>query len=354
MRIGSLFSGAAGLDRAVESFFGGEVQWFSETDPAAGRVLTHHYPSVQNLGDVTQIDWQGVHPVDILCGGFPCGDVSAAGKRAGMHNTRSGLWSHMAEAIDVLRPRYVVIENVKGLLNANARRPVESDQDGVGDRPDGLVLRAMGAVLGDLSDIGGYEARWVTVSAAEAGAPHLRERVFILAIREDADQLDTPPYCPVSGRSDDLLPTPCASDRFGAGHHGEGSMDLRTTVTLLCTPTASDGAGSRICRGGDRTDEPLLGGQAREMATSWGRYESAIQRWESITRKAPPAVEPGEIIEWRLSAAFSEWMMGWPSGWVTDPAIGISRKSQLRIVGNGVVTLQAELALRILASTTVE
>jgi len=350
MRIGSLFSGAAGLDRAVASFFDADVEWFGENDPAASKVLAHHYPSVPNLGDVRNIPWKNVAPVDILCGGFPCVDVSAAGKRAGMHNTRSGLWSHMAEAIDVLHPSYVVIENVKGLLNANALRPVESDQDDLGAGSDGPVLRAMGAVLGDLSDIGGYEARWVTVSAAAAGAPHLRERVFILAIRAGAGELGSRLPCPVSGQFN-LLPTPCASDRFGAGHHGEGSMDLRTTMTLLCTPMASDSTAGKTSRGGRRADEPLLGGQAREMASSWGKYEQAIRRWEFITRKAPPAVEPGDVVDWRLSAAFSEWMMGWPRGWVTDPEIGISRKSQLCIIGNGVVSHQAELALRLLASS---
>lgn len=237
-----------------------------------------------------------------------------------MHGTTSGLWSHMASAIDALRPRYVVIENVKGLLHANAHRPVESDEDGVGRRADGLVLRAMGAVLGDISDIGGYGARWVTVPASAAGAPHLRERVFILAIRADAD-VWSPLPCPDSGREVDLLPTPCASDRFGAGRHGNGGMDLRTTVTSL--PSSGSGV-------------------------LWGKYGEAIRRWERMTRPAPPAVERGEVIDRRLSAEFSSWMMGWPPRWVTDPAIGISRKSQLRIVGNGVVCRQARLALRLL------
>lgn len=321
MRIGSLFSGAAGLDRAVASFFNGEVSWFSETDPSASLVLAHHFPDVPNWGDVAAIDWSDVPYVDVLCGGFPCVDVSAAGRRAGMHGTTSGLWSHMANAIDALRPRYVVIENVKGLLNANAHRPVESDEDGVGRGSDGPVLRAMGAVLGDISDIGGYEARWVTVSAAAAGAPHLRERVFILAVRADADELKSP-LCPVSGQEMSLLPTPCASDRFGAGQHGKGSMDLRTTVTSL----------------------PLM-----PSGVLWGKYDEAIRRWERLTRKAPPAVERGKVVDWRLSAEFASWMMGWPPGWVTDPEIGISRKNQLRIVGNGVVCRQAQLALRLLA-----
>ena len=323
MRIGSLFSGAAGLDRAVAKFFGGEVSWFSETDPAASAVLSHHFPKVPNLGDIEAISWSDVPAVDVLCGGFPCVDVSAAGRRAGMHGTTSGLWSRMADAIDALRPRYVVIENVKGLLNANAHRPVESDQDGLGGGSDGLVLRAMGAVLGDVSDIGGYEARWVTVPAAAAGAPHLRERVFILAVRADADNLKSPLACPVSGQVN-LLPTPCASDRFGAGPHGKGSMDLRTTVTTL----------------------PLSNSQVQ-----WGKYSEAIKRWERITGTvAPPAVERGKIVDWRLSAEFSSWMMGWPPGWVTDPAIGLTRKHQIRIVGNGVVCRQAQLALRLLAS----
>jgi DNA (cytosine-5)-methyltransferase 1 len=322
VRIGSLFSGAAGLDRAVAAFFDGEVSWFSENDPAASAVLSHHFPGVPNLGDIEAISWSDVPPVDILCGGFPCVDVSAAGRRAGMHGTTSGLWSRMADAIDALRPRYVVIENVKGLLNANANRPVESDEDGVGGGSDGLVLRAMGAVLGDVSDIGGYEARWVTISAAAAGAPHLRERVFILAVRADADNLRSPLYCPVSGQAVNLLPTPCASDRFGAGPHGKGSMDLRTTVTSL----------------------PLSKSQVQ-----WGKYSEAIERWERITRTAPPAVERGKIVDWRLSAEFASWMMGWPPKWVTDPEIGLTRKHQLRIVGNGVVCRQAQLALRLLA-----
>lgn len=166
---------------AVEAVFGGHTIWHSEIDPSASKVLAHRWPGIPNLGDISQIDWNTVPPVDILCGGFPCTDVSAAGKRAGMHGTRSGLWSHMAEAIDVLRPKFVVIENVRGLLNADANRPVEPDQDGVGNGSDRPVLRAIGAVLGDLADIGTYDARWVTLAAADVGAPHRRERVFIVA-----------------------------------------------------------------------------------------------------------------------------------------------------------------------------
>lgn len=91
MRIGSLFSGAGGLDMAVESVFAGRTVWHSEIDNAASKVLAHRWPDVPNLGSITEIDWATVNPVDVLCGGFPCQDVSAAGKRAGIKDgTRSG------------------------------------------------------------------------------------------------------------------------------------------------------------------------------------------------------------------------------------------------------------------------
>ena len=182
MKIGSLFTGAGMLDKAVEAAFQGTVAWQAEIDPSASKVLAYHYPDIPNLGDVTKVDWDTVERVDVLCGGFPCQDVSAAGRKAGIKDgTRSGLWSVFVEAIDALRPRFVVIENVKGLLSAKAVRTVhlESGNADVGagiDRP----LRAIGAVLGDLSERG-YNARWATVSAADAGAPHRRDRVFILA-----------------------------------------------------------------------------------------------------------------------------------------------------------------------------
>jgi DNA (cytosine-5)-methyltransferase 1 len=94
-------------------------------------------------------------------------------------------------------------------------------------------------------------------------------------------------------------------------------MDLRTTVTLL---------------------------------PAWGKYEPAIRRWEQLTRPAPAPTEPNKNGNPRLASAFSEWLMGWPQGWVTDPAIGISRNEQLRIVGNGVCSQQAAAALRYLLS----
>lgn len=170
-RIGSLFSGVGGLDLAVERIFGAHTVWVSEIDPSASKVLAKRF-GVPNLGDITKIDWDTVPEIDILTGGFPCQDVSAAGLRAGMtHGTRSGLWAIMAEAIAALDPKVVVIENVRGLLSAQA-----TDSD----------TRAIAQVLEDLAAIG-YDARWITVPASAVGAPHKRERVFIVAVRAVSD-----------------------------------------------------------------------------------------------------------------------------------------------------------------------
>jgi DNA (cytosine-5)-methyltransferase 1 len=156
VRIGSLFAGIGGFDLAAR-WMGWETAWFSEIDPYASAVLAKHWPNVPNHGDITQIDFTQVEPVDMLCGGFPCQDISNAGKRKGIEGERSGLWSEYARAIGELRPRYVVVENVAALLGRGLER-----------------------VLGDLAALG-YDAEWTVLSAADVGAPHLRERLWITA-----------------------------------------------------------------------------------------------------------------------------------------------------------------------------
>ena len=186
MRIGSLFSGYGGLDLAVmQAFPGSTVAWHCEFDKAPSAILNHHYPDVPNLHDVTQVDWEQVEPVDVITGGSPCQDLSSAGKRAGMTDgTRSNLWVNMREAIEVLQPKYVVWENVKGALSAKAKSESDLEQ---GDGSLGN-LRALGRVLGDLSEIG-YNAKWEVVRASDVGAPHRRERVFVLATNANANGL---------------------------------------------------------------------------------------------------------------------------------------------------------------------
>jgi DNA (cytosine-5)-methyltransferase 1 len=181
MRIGSLFSGYGGLDLAVSKVTGATVAWHCEWEDAPSKVLEAHFPGVPNYRDVSKVDWESVEPVEILTGGFPCQDLSLAGKRAGLQDgTRSGLWSEFYKAITIIKPKLVVIENVRGLLSAKADSGMEYGPEIMGQLGDRPALRALGAVLGDLADVG-YDAKWTGVRASDAGAAHQRFRVFILA-----------------------------------------------------------------------------------------------------------------------------------------------------------------------------
>ncbi len=137
-----------------------ECQWQVEIDSYCRKVLDKHWPNVKKYGDIRTIREGELEAVDLICGGFPCQPVSVAGKRKGKEDER-WLWPEFARIIHMVRPRYILVENVPGLLNAN----------------NGT---AMGEVLGDLAE-SGYDAEWNVLSAAMFGAPHLRKRVFIIA-----------------------------------------------------------------------------------------------------------------------------------------------------------------------------
>jgi DNA (cytosine-5)-methyltransferase 1 len=155
LTVGSLFSGIGGFDLGLERA-GMKVIWQSEIDEFASKVLKKHWPDVPNLGDITKVDWSEVERPDVICGGYPCQPFSTAGKRGGADDPRH-LWPAMHNAIRVLRPRYALMENVRGHLSLGFNR-----------------------VLGDLAEIG-YDAEWQVISAAAVGAPHKRDRVFIVA-----------------------------------------------------------------------------------------------------------------------------------------------------------------------------
>ncbi|MBN9611298.1 MAG: DNA (cytosine-5-)-methyltransferase [Actinobacteria bacterium 69-20] len=348
LRVGSLFSGYGGLDLAVEEVFDARTIWFSEINEPVARVFAHHWPVAPNLGDITGIDWNTVEPVDILCGGFPCQDVSTVGKRAGLApGTRSGLWSYMVTAIETLQPEYVVIENVRGLLSAPARRTtserddderrnpdpatpggatlrnLEPDPWGLGDQP-ARPLRALGAVLGDLADLR-YNARWIGLPASAIGAPHQRFRIFILAHH--------------------AVPNP-ARIRRGAGRRNTGPGE---------GPARHDRAESSSDRPRDATRAHVAGSDARTdrgVLRRWGRYALAIVRWEHITgRPAPAPAILNDAAGPRPAPVFVEWLMGLPAGWLTDPILGLTQTQQLTALGNGVVPAQATSALTNLVGT---
>lgn len=181
LQSGELFAGVGGLGMAVDEVFGSEPAWFSEFDKAPSKVLEHRHPDVPNHGDVTKVDFRAIGHTDIRAGGFPCTDVSLAGRRAGLKDgTRSGLWSEFRRSIEEDRPDWVVIENVRGLYTANAFGDMEPCPWCLGDGDGQHNLRALDAVLADLSRLG-FDAEWAGLRASDIGAPHGRFRVFIVA-----------------------------------------------------------------------------------------------------------------------------------------------------------------------------
>lgn len=157
MRIGSLFSGIGGFDLGLERAGVGHTVWQVENDLFCRRVLAKHWPSVERYEDVREVGSASLPMVDVICGGFPCQDVSGAGKGAGLAGARSGLWYEYRRIVSETRPRFVVVENVA----SGARRWLPHV------RRDLHVL--------------GYRTRAFSLSAFDVGAPHMRRRVFVLA-----------------------------------------------------------------------------------------------------------------------------------------------------------------------------
>ena len=256
--IGSLFTGYGGLDMGVAMAVDPDarVAWTSDVEKGPCRLAQVRWPDTPNLGDITQINWDEVEPVDIICGGSPCQDLSLAGKRAGMASgTRSGLWESMAAAVETIRPRLVVWENVLGALSARAYSPVESEPAMLGNESAGPALRAAGRVAGDLASLG-YDCRWAVVRASDAGAPHQRARFFLIGhphgqpwdMRRPTTPRQTqggrPLREPARPGVSALMPTPTASDHK-AGRHQDGTgHSLKQAVQLLPTPVAQPSGNS--------------------------------------------------------------------------------------------------------------
>lgn len=288
--MGSLFAGYEGLGLGVSQVLDVELAWVSEIEAAPSAILAHHYLDVPNHGDITAIDWSQVEPVDVLTGGFPCQDVSAAGKRAGLKpGTRTGLWSHMAYAIDQLRPRLVVAENVRGLLSAEAHSEVEPCPWCVGDGP-ASGLRALGAVLADLAALG-YDARWCGLRAADIGAPHGRFRVFIVAWPADTDCASWAEPRSVASRS--AKGTPAESIRGAGRDRGAPAADAYGSARGERWLAASGQAE------GGRTwpDAGRRGGAPIADATGDGRHEG---------RPEPTRIKRGSHAAQRSAAADSD------------------------------------------------
>jgi len=296
MRLGSLCTGYGGLDMAVEHHYGATLAWYSEVDKDCNQLLDHHWPGVPNLGDLTAIDWDQVEPVDIMCAGFPCQPFSHAGKREGANDERA-IFAYIADAVSVLRPRIVVLENVAGLLTLGGP-----------------------GVVGTLAGLG-YDLRWGLVRASDAGAPHRRARWFCIATDTTGVGLGE------RAGSGESKPT---------GQRRDGPGDSHRTA-----PTDSDSSGRGEQRRTITMEPEQRPAQRGRSQTEWGQFTPAIQRWErTIGRPAPAPTDDG-----KLSSGFVEWMMGL-DGHVCG--LGLSRSAELKMLGNGVCPQQAALALRLL------
>jgi DNA (cytosine-5)-methyltransferase 1 len=169
LRVLDLFSGIGGFSLGLERTGGFETVAFCEIEPFPRKVLAKHWPEVPQYDDVRTLTAEvlardGI-AVDVITGGFPCQDLSVAGKQRGMgEGTRSGLWSEIVRLIGELRPRYVIVENVAALLA------------GPSEKRGGWF----GRVLGDLAECG-YDAEWENIPASAVGASHRRERVWVVA-----------------------------------------------------------------------------------------------------------------------------------------------------------------------------
>ncbi|MEU0509263.1 DNA (cytosine-5-)-methyltransferase [Amycolatopsis sp. NPDC006125] len=405
LTFGSLCTGYGGLDLGVATALGGgRLMWVADPDPHVSKVLAARMPDMPNLGDITTVDWQQVEPVDVLTAGFPCQDISAAGRRAGIRKgTRSGIWHQVVTAVRHLRPALLVVENVAALRW----------------RQGGLDI-----VLGDLAEVG-YDAQWTSVRASDIGAPHRRERVFLLAYPAETTFTAQPvttegdgdgsPAQPESIRVRQAAPDTTSTGRHarrilarvasGRGTSGEPHRyghDLPADASeqqpqrwrgprrLAAAPGTSPCPGHQRQRNGhaliDRSEaaanatserhghsrqesrgrfpSPLVPGgspavprasrtvEARHVEpeashVDWGPYAPAIRRWELIRGiAAPHPTEPGTRSRPRLSPLFVEWLMGLDPGWVT--AADIPRAAQLKALGNGVVPQQAEFAVRLM------
>jgi DNA (cytosine-5)-methyltransferase 1 len=371
MRSGSLFTGTAALDMAAAEIFGAQPTWCADLDPGAVALLAHHYPDLPNLGDITKVDWDLVAKlawVYVLTLGWPCQPFSLAGKRKGADDERA-LWPECERAIRALRPRYLLLENVPAVVAAGE-------------------LERVATSLATC----GYRFAWVCLPAAAVGAPHIRERFFLLAVAEDADgatggeRWGAAPgqtegrraradarrrsRVPAADPAREHERAVAARDRRGqpeepARNRGALAADAARdgreqgrpeSARVERRPDAAEhgGAAADADRGGRglvERGEPSV--EARDdadgrSALDWAGYTPAILRWEAILgRPAPAPTVVGARGGRVLNPALPEWMMGLPDGWITTVP-GLTRAQQLKLAGNGVVKHQAVAAYRYL------
>lgn len=314
LRIGSLCTGYGGLDLAVEAYFNAETIWCAEFDKYASQVVQERF-GIPNHGNIKEIDWATLPEIDILTAGYPCQPFSHAGQRKGTDDPRH-IYPYIKEAISILRPRVVILENVRGHLSLGLKD-----------------------VLKDLAQIG-YDARWQVVRASDVGAPHRRERIFIIAT----------PQCTHTNRERCALES---NDCRAFGHQGQSQSQLSELeqTSIRHSNDCCIGQESCVCR----EFSTQSSGTGETAINTISERKSSVRQvqklgWESTARPnlhLQPVPNPLDQ-DGKLNAKFVEYMMGLPNGWVTD--LDLSRAQQLKILGNGVVPQQAYYAIQYLCT----
>lgn len=334
LTIGSLFSGYGGLDRGISQGLvalgrRSRVIWHAEKDPYARAVLAKHWPQVRCYQDVHDIDENATRP-NIIGGGFPCQDLSIAGKRAGIDGARSGLWSEFVRVIRVLPPDIVLVENVPELL------------------------RYLGRVLGPLAELG-FDAEWDLFDAAAVGAPHRRERLFLLAYRPGA-------LADANGLREQQPAVSRQSVRDRAGNGGQDVTTLADADGLRREGGLAGGLAAEVAAAPRHLADPVRarrprpqGGahERRDRPAIGGRQAHALGDAEGDGRGAagPDAGQGG--CEAASDSAGGRWAPEPDVGRVVDgPSSRLDarrRRARLRCLGNGAVEQQVALALVTLA-----
>lgn len=294
MKVGSLFAGIGGFDLAAR-WVGWDTVWYSEIDPYASAVMKKQFPRATNHGDITKIDGRTIEPVDLLCGGFPCQDISLAGKGAGLTGERSGLWVHFARLIQEIAPRWVVIENVSALRS-----------------------RGLDQVLGRLAALG-YDAEWHCIPAAYVGAPHRRDRIWITAWQRGW-----------------LADTECLGSAIG-----------RAAGYVARTPGETEGDGEERQRSGNAADDRgtvVADADSHARHQGWSSDTTEVEGRRNADRSGVNGsvshTDSGSVERGRGRISESSDWSGW---WSVEPDVGRvahgvpSRVDRLRCLGNAIV-----------------
>jgi DNA (cytosine-5)-methyltransferase 1 len=304
MKIGSLCTGYGGLDMAVESYFNAKTIWCAEYDKQASQLIEQRF-NIPNHGDIKAIDWASLEPIDILTAGYPCQPFSSAGSRKGSNDERH-LWPYIKKAISVLRPRFVILENVRGHLSLGFKE-----------------------VLQDLTEIG-YDTRWQIVRASDVGAPHQRARLFIIAYPNSIDWRVSLSDIAIANAINNGF----AHRNPGGSQEGIAVIESNGSITNAHSDACEESRRASVCLCSE--SEGLRIGQDQGQAGHEYRFSREMDR-----QSVPPTLDQD-----KLNPVFVEYMMGLPKGWVTD--LDMLRTQKLKMLGNGVVPQQAYYAISLL------